>query len=67
MNRHTAPLYFHKLREFIAERLSANTPNLMVSEIEVDGSYFGGVRKRKRSRGPQVRFRFLGCYNGQKM
>jgi transposase len=50
VNRHTARLYFHKLRELIAERLSAEQPWLS-GEVEVDESYFGGVRKGKRGRG----------------
>jgi len=51
VNRNTAILYFHKLRELIAERLVADAPDLMAGEIEVDESYFGGVRKGKRGRG----------------
>ena len=51
VNRHTARLFFHKLRELIAARLEAETPALLSGEIEVDESYFGGVRKGKRGRG----------------
>ena len=51
INRNTAILYFHKLRELIANRLTAEAPDLMAGEIEVDESYFGGVRKGKRGRG----------------
>jgi transposase len=51
VNRHTATLYFHKLRETIATRLAEESPDLMSGEIEVDESYFGGVRKGKRGRG----------------
>ena len=51
VNRHTATLYFHKLREVIAENVAAEAPELMSGEIEVDESYFGGVRKGKRGRG----------------
>ena len=49
VNRHTARLYFHKLREVIA----ANMPawQKMDGEIEIDESYFGGERKGKRGRG----------------
>lgn len=50
VNRHTATLYFHKLRELIAARLAEQTPWLS-GEIEVDESYFGGSRKGKRGRG----------------
>lgn len=51
VNRHTATLFFHKLRELIAARLAAETPELLSGEIEVDESYFGGRRKGKRGRG----------------
>ncbi|MGH7013199.1 MAG: IS1595 family transposase [Stellaceae bacterium] len=50
VNRHTATLYFHKLRGLIATRLAEETPWLS-GEIEVDESYFGGARKGKRGRG----------------
>ena len=51
VNRHTATLFFHKLREVIAERMAAEAPELLSGEIEVDESYFGGARKGKRGRG----------------
>jgi transposase len=50
VNRRTAILYYHKLRELIADKLAAEMP-FEVGEIEVDESYFGGVRKGKRGRG----------------
>jgi transposase len=50
INRHTATLYYHKLREIIAQRLEHEAPDLC-GEVEVDESYFGGVRKGKRGRG----------------
>ena len=50
VNRHTATLYFHKLRELIAAKLAEQEPWLS-GEIEVDESYFGGTRKGKRGRG----------------
>ena len=51
VNRHTATLFFHKLREVIARCLEAETSELLGGEIEVDESYFGGYRKGKRGRG----------------
>ena len=33
VNRHTATLYFHKLRELIAEQLDAMAPELLAGEI----------------------------------
>ena len=50
VNRNTAILFFHKLREIIAEKMAAEAP-FLAGEIEVDESYFGGVRKGKRGRG----------------
>mgnify|MGYP006269295819 FL=1 len=50
VNRNTAILYFHKLREIIAEQMAAEAP-FLAGEIEVDESYFGGIRKGKRGRG----------------
>jgi transposase len=50
VNRHTATLYYHKLREVIAARLECEAPSLC-GDIEADESYFGGIRKGKRGRG----------------
>jgi len=51
VNRHTATLFYHKLRATIADHLAAETPELFGGEVEVDESYFGGKRKGKRGRG----------------
>jgi transposase len=51
VNRNTAVLFFHKLREVIFEQMAAAEPGLMGGEVEVDESYFGGRRKGKRGRG----------------
>jgi transposase len=50
VNRHTATLYFCKLREIIAWQVEAETP-FFSGEVELDESYFGGQRKGKRGRG----------------
>ena len=50
VNRHSATLFYHKLREVIAAQLALEAPDLN-GEIEADESYFGGVRKGKRGRG----------------
>jgi transposase len=42
VNRKTAALYFHRLREIMAFDLEAESEAMFVSEIEVDESYFGG-------------------------
>lgn len=49
VNRNTAILYYHKLRETIAEHIRDESP--FGGEIEMDESYFGGHRKGKRGRG----------------
>ena len=51
VNRHTATLFFHKLRETIHQRLAAEAPELVRGEVELDESYFGGHQKGKRGRG----------------
>lgn len=50
VNRNTAILYFHKLRELIAQKLAEQTP-ILAGEVEVDESYVRGRRKGKRGRG----------------
>lgn len=50
INRNTATLFYHKLRELVASRLALETP-FLGGEVELDESYFGGVRKGRRGRG----------------
>ena len=47
VNKSTAAYFFHRLREIILRATEDETP--LAGEIEVDESYFGGVRKGKRS------------------
>ena len=49
VNKNTAALFFHRLREIIAARIEDDSP--IRGEVEVDECYFGGVRKGKRGRG----------------
>ncbi len=49
VNKNTAQLFFHRLREIIAEKQDLNI--VFEGEIEADESYFGGRRKEKRGRG----------------
>ena len=49
VNRHTARLFYHKLRLRIAEQLQKESA--LGGAVEVDESYFGGTRKGKRGRG----------------
>lgn len=50
VNRNTAIKFFHKCREVIAREIEKENP-FFDGEIEIDESYFGGVRKGKRGRG----------------
>ncbi|MFK4047746.1 hypothetical protein ACI2KH_22660 [Roseomonas mucosa] len=48
VNRHTATLFYHKLRELIAEHIAQEIP--LDGAVEVDESYLGGFRKGKHGR-----------------
>lgn len=49
VNYHTAHLFYHKLRDIITAHLEAEWP--FDGEVEIDESYFGGVRKGRFGRG----------------
>ncbi len=49
VNKTTAAFYFHRLREIVAQQSEDASP--VFGEIEVDESYFDGLRKGKRGRG----------------
>ena len=49
VNKNTAQLFFHRLRELIAEKGESGL--VFGGEVEADESYFGGKRKGKRGRG----------------
>ena len=51
VNRNTAVYYFKRLRELIVQYTEQAANEAFSGEIEVDESYFGGVRKGKRGRG----------------
>jgi len=51
INRHTATLYYHKIREVIMAHLERDAEQAFDGEVELDESYFGGHRKGKRGRG----------------
>ena len=65
VNRNTAVLFYHKLREVIFAALDAEMPELMAGEIEVDESYFGGHRKGKRGRGAAGKVPVFGLLKRQ--
>jgi len=47
----TAILFYQKIRQVIAWHLSQESAQMFDGDIELDESYFGGVRKGKRGRG----------------
>jgi len=47
----TATLFYQKIRQVIAWYLSQESAQMFDGDIELDESYFGGVRKGKRGRG----------------
>jgi transposase len=50
VNRNTVNLFYNKLRKIIVYFIEKESP-FFDGEIEVDESYFGGIRKGKRGRG----------------
>ncbi|OOR92706.1 DDE transposase [Moraxella caviae] len=47
----SAALFYHKIRLVIEYHLALEASQLFDGEIELDESYFGGIRKGKRGRG----------------
>lgn len=48
VNRNSAILFYHKLREVIFAEVEAEAPELLRDEIKVDDRYFSGQQKGKR-------------------
>ena len=51
INANSAALFYRKIRKVIAFHLAQEAAEVFNGEIEIDESYFGGVRKGKRGRG----------------
>jgi len=51
INPNSAALFYRKIRQVIAFYLAKEAAEVFNGEIEIDESYFGGVRKGKRGRG----------------
>ena len=60
VKRHTATLFFQKLRELSAEQIDAEMSEPLAGEIEVDESYFGGGGKGRRGRSALASFPVFG-------
>ena len=54
----TAIRFFMHLRQLIASKLPSYR---LCGEVEVDESYFGGVRKKKRGRGAWAKWLSSAC------
>ncbi len=46
-----AALFYHKIREVIVHHLEQESHEIFDGVVELDESYFGGIRKGKRGRG----------------
>ncbi|MDO5650931.1 MAG: IS1595 family transposase [Moraxella sp.] len=51
IQHNSAALFYHKIRLVIEYNLALESNTLFDGEVELDESYFGGVRKGKRGRG----------------
>ena len=60
VNKNTAQLFFHRLRDIIA--IKQDSSIVFEGEVEADESYFGGKRKGKRAN--FLKWSFLGLKEG---
>jgi transposase len=60
INRNSVNLFYNKLRQIIVHFTELESPFLH-GEVEVDESYFGGVRKGQRGRGAAGKVPVFGC------
>jgi transposase len=51
INPNSAALFYRKVRQVISHYLSLEANEVFAGQVELDESYFGGVRKGKRGRG----------------
>jgi transposase len=64
VNRNTTTYYYQRLREIISQQLEKESEDVFNGEIEVEESYFGGVRKGKRGRGAGGKVPLFGLLKG---
>jgi len=60
IHRNSVNLFYHKSRTIIAYFTDLESP-FLYGEVEVDESYFGGVRKDKRGRTAAGKILVFGC------
>ena len=51
IHHNTAALFYRKIRQVISYHLALEASEIFDGSIELDESYFGGIRKEKRGRG----------------
>ena len=51
IHHNTAALFYRKIRQVISYHLALEASEIFDGSIELDESYFGGIRKGKRGRG----------------
>jgi hypothetical protein len=64
INRHTATLFFRKLREVIAQRLNEETPELLGGEVEIDEVISAGAARANGGAALAARFPSSDCSSG---
>ena len=60
INPNSAALFYRKIRQVIEHYLSLEAHDIIAGQIELDESYFGGVRKGKRGRGAAGKIAVFG-------
>ena len=65
INPNSAALFYRKIREVIRAHLSLEANEVFEGAIELDESYFGGVRKGKRGRGAAGKVAVFGLLKRQ--
>lgn len=60
IHANSAILFYRKVRQGITEKLAIEAQEIFNGDIEIDESYFGGVRKFKRGRGAAGRVVVFG-------
>lgn len=60
INPNSTALFYRKIRQVIESHLSLEANEIFAGQIELDESYFGGVRKGKRGRGAAGKIAVFG-------
>lgn len=60
INSNSSALFYRKIRQIIEYNLALEANEIFAGQIELDESYFGGVRKGKRGRGAAGKIAVFG-------